>query len=202
MQITGSRGLSARALITVLAALLLLLETTPKAYAIQDSPPAPPPFPPSPPLSPAAAALASIKAAWTFNTSTSRCNNSLATWIGLGDPCNSSWTGITCSGGNVTAISFSLPSPRLPCLYGSLPDAMSSLTALSSLTIRNSYINGTLPTSWSSMAVLTHLDLSGNSFTGKCPTLVALMSLSSQTFFCFSATSLTLVIAYSLRSVA
>ena len=61
------------------------------------------------------------------NTSTAGCNDSLATWTGLGDPCNSSWTGVTCSGGNVTAISISLASPRLSCLEFSLPRGDPSL---------------------------------------------------------------------------
>jgi uncharacterized repeat protein (TIGR01451 family) len=83
-------------------------------------------------------------------------------WTQTTTPC--SWTGVTCSGGQVTQISRSSQG-----LNGNLPD-LSALTALQIIDLSANQLTGTIPTELGNQVTLTELDLSNNQLTGSIPT--------------------------------
>ncbi|CUI14183.1 GP46-like surface antigen, putative [Bodo saltans] len=82
---------------------------------------------------------------------------------GWGTPCTT-WVGVTCSGGNVTQIYFYSNG-----LSGTLPNSMSNLTSLESISLQYNALSGTLPASWVLLCNLTTIDVSFNSLTGPLP---------------------------------
>ncbi|XP_047951100.1 probable inactive receptor kinase At1g48480 [Salvia hispanica] len=81
----------------------------------------------------------------------------------LTTPCN--WAGVLCEDNRVTAL-------RLPAasLFGPLPaSALSSLTALRTLSLRLNHLSGPLPSDLSALTQLRNLYLQGNHFSGPPP---------------------------------
>jgi uncharacterized repeat protein (TIGR01451 family) len=108
-------------------------------------------------------------------------DNATNNWNKTNTPC--SWTGVTCTGGQVTGLdrSGTVGSPNMPLgLTGNLPD-LSPLTALQSVNLSINQLTGTIPTELGNLVNLTELNLGGNQLTGTIPTelgnLVALTQL-------------------------
>ena len=78
--------------------------------------------------------------------------------------CTSAWQGVTCAGGQVSALDLSSLA-----LVGSLPPSVSLMTSLTSLTFAGNSLNSTLPASWSALSQLTLLMVGGNLLTGTLP---------------------------------
>ncbi|PRP75666.1 two component regulator [Planoprotostelium fungivorum] len=93
-----------------------------------------------------------------------------------GDPCGSSWAGITCSGSNVTGISLGGFG-----LQGNIPDSFGTgLSQVTKLNITMNYqgLSGTpLPSGLSMMISLEYLCLNSNGLAGKIPDLSGLVNL-------------------------
>jgi len=89
-------------------------------------------------------------------------------WKVTNTPC--SWTGVTCSGGNVTMIGRSLAN-----LNGTIPD-LSALTKLQYFDLQNNQLTGTIP-NLSALIELVEFDLQNNQLTGTIPDLSTLTKL-------------------------
>ncbi|KAG2443528.1 hypothetical protein HXX76_001880 [Chlamydomonas incerta] len=149
---------------------------------VPPSPAPPSPMPPAPPSY--ADALFAVKSELLNHTV-------LANWTLGTHPCINGWTGVQCTGTDVTGISlqyvspvFAAPVPRLlyqvptlrvinfvgSGLTGTLPPEWSMLTNLVSiqLTAPNS-IQGALPVGYSALALLSSLNLAGNQLTSTIP---------------------------------
>jgi hypothetical protein len=96
-----------------------------------------------------------------FNTSGPTWTNNYG-WATAAPVCL--WSRVTCIDANVWQINLSSNN-----LNGTLPDAVSALTALQYLLLYNNQLTGTLPDSWSAMTALRDLDLSSNQLTGTLP---------------------------------
>ncbi|XP_019437448.1 PREDICTED: receptor protein kinase TMK1-like [Lupinus angustifolius] len=84
-------------------------------------------------------------------------------WEG-NDPCANTWTGIVCSGGNISVINF-----QSMDLSGSISPSFATLTSVTKLLIANNHITGTIPTVLTSMPLLQELDVSNNNLYGRVP---------------------------------
>ncbi|VFQ86493.1 unnamed protein product [Cuscuta campestris] len=91
-------------------------------------------------------------------------------WEG-NDPCagagadNKTWVGVTCDGeGNITALNFAGMN-----LSGNISSAISSLTALQSLTMARNNLTGEIPGELTKLANLTFIDFSDNDLCGPIP---------------------------------
>ena len=124
---------------------------------LPDYPPQPP-YPPSPPPDPQLFALLDIT---TSYSNVSNCKDPFTSWVGTG---YCSWSGIKCSGANVTKIDLSTS-----CLYGSLPSSWSTMAGLQYVSLYSNKLSGSLPSSWSTMAGLLHVDLNFNKLNGSLP---------------------------------
>ncbi|MDM8528045.1 FG-GAP-like repeat-containing protein [Anaerolineales bacterium HSG24] len=89
-------------------------------------------------------------------------------WTVTDTPC--SWTGITCSGGQVTEISRDGKN-----LVGVIPD-LSALTSLQKLWVQNNQLSGDIPTSLSSLSSLSNLDLGYNKLTASDSGLITFLN--------------------------
>jgi len=103
----------------------------------------------------------------------------------------SSWSGIHCSGGEVTAIVLENAD-----LEGSIPTSISSLTSLTRISLRQNSITGTIPASISKLSALQNLNLQFNSLSGSIPE--ALTSLPVLSFLGLSSNILSRSIPTSL----
>ncbi|CAJ1936727.1 unnamed protein product [Sphenostylis stenocarpa] len=84
-------------------------------------------------------------------------------WQG-NDPCANEWTGIVCSGGNISVINFQnmgLSGTICPCFVG--------LTSVTKLFLSNNSLTGTVPNELTSLPLLQELDVSNNNLYGKVP---------------------------------
>lgn len=109
-----------------------------------------------------------------------------------GDPCSSTWHGVTCSGADVVGLTLTYnnlhgPIPSALCglttltflrlsgnaIYGTLPEcmgtSMSSLVELQLGGMVGEKLSGTLPASYGSLSNLVTLSLEGNRLTGSVP---------------------------------
>ncbi|KAE9607504.1 putative protein kinase RLK-Pelle-LRR-IX family [Lupinus albus] len=84
-------------------------------------------------------------------------------WEG-NDPCANQWTGIICSGGNISVINF-----QNMGLSGSISPSFARLTSVTKLLLANNYITGTIPNELTSMPFLQELDVSNNNLYGRVP---------------------------------
>ncbi|WJX16763.1 hypothetical protein P8452_06752 [Trifolium repens] len=85
-------------------------------------------------------------------------------WQG-NSPCNgSSWEGVGCSGGNISAIHFQNMS-----LSGTISPSFASLSSVTQLLLANNNLTGTIPKELASMPALKLLDVSNNSLYGQIP---------------------------------
>jgi Leucine-rich repeat (LRR) protein len=76
-------------------------------------------------------------------------------WNVTNTPC--SWSGVTCSAGQVTEISL-----EYNWLYGSIPSELGNISQLTTLVLRNNSLTGPIPTELGNLSQLTELDLSRN----------------------------------------
>ncbi|CAL0331097.1 unnamed protein product [Lupinus luteus] len=84
-------------------------------------------------------------------------------WEG-NDPCANQWTGIVCSGGNISVINF-----QNMGLSGTISPRFARLTSVTKLLLANNYITGTIPIELTSMPFLQELDVSNNNLYGRVP---------------------------------
>ncbi|ESW32461.1 hypothetical protein PHAVU_002G324600 [Phaseolus vulgaris] len=84
-------------------------------------------------------------------------------WQG-NDPCANRWTGIVCSGGNVSVINF-----QNMGLSGTICPCFASLTSVTKIFLANNDITGTVPNELASLPNLQELDVSNNHLYGKVP---------------------------------
>ncbi|XP_030447823.1 receptor protein kinase TMK1-like [Syzygium oleosum] len=75
-----------------------------------------------------------------------------------------SWTGITCSGGNITVINF-----QNMGLSGTISPRYSQLTSLQRLLLSKNNLTGTIPVQLATLPNLIVLDVSNNNLSGKVP---------------------------------
>ena len=142
--------------------------------------PFPPPMPPAPPPSSVLSSLYSSLGS----------PGGLSSW-GSGDPCGGTWTGVSCTAGNVVALDasyLSLPNSHpipslliteLPSLtylrmsgnqfYGTLPASWSLLTSLNYLDLSNNMLTGSLPPPWSTLTLMTYFNMGNNHLTSTLP---------------------------------
>ncbi|KAK4264047.1 hypothetical protein QN277_029388 [Acacia crassicarpa] len=85
-------------------------------------------------------------------------------WKG-NDPCNGSWTGIVCSGGNISIINF-----QNIGLSGTISPNFASLTSVTELFLANNSLTGPIPNELTTMPNLKKLDVSNNNLGGYVPT--------------------------------
>ena len=121
-------------------------------------------------------ALVAIRNAWTSQASNAAlpADHPLRSW-GTTAHKITSWPGVTVSGGRVTGLDlgYSEAGSLATKLAGSLPSALGSLTALTSLDLSGHRFSGGIPASLGSLASLASLDLSGNSLSGGIPSQIA-----------------------------
>jgi len=89
--------------------------------------------------------------------------NFAQSWQG-NDPCANRWTGIICSGGNISVINFQnmgLSGTICPCFAG--------ITSLTKLFLANNNLTGTIPEELATLPHLEELDVSNNHIYGKVP---------------------------------
>lgn len=84
-------------------------------------------------------------------------------WLG-NSACNS-WTGISCSGGNIVVINF-----QNMGLSGTIAPEYSNLTSLQRLLLSHNSLTGTIPSELTTLSNLKLLDVSYNNLSGKVPT--------------------------------
>jgi hypothetical protein len=91
----------------------------------------------------------------------------------------STWEGVTCKNGVVTAIALSpvgkggvLSGP----LTGTLPTCLGSLSTLTSLNVTSNLLSGPIPCLVNMTSSLVSLDLSSNHFAGSIPTCLGLLT--------------------------
>ncbi|XP_061374579.1 receptor protein kinase TMK1-like [Gastrolobium bilobum] len=84
-------------------------------------------------------------------------------WEG-NDPCANKWTGIVCSGGNISVINF-----QNMGLSGTISPNFASLTSVTKLLLSNNGLAGTIPRELTSMPLLQELDVSNNNLYGHVP---------------------------------
>ncbi|KAK4264046.1 hypothetical protein QN277_029387 [Acacia crassicarpa] len=84
-------------------------------------------------------------------------------WKG-NDPCNGTWTGIVCSGGNITFVNF-----QEMGLSGTISPTFASLTSLTRLLLANNSLTGPIPNELITMPNLRELDVSNNNLGGHVP---------------------------------
>ena len=100
-------------------------------------------------------------------------------WAGLTGTSYCGWPGLTCSADNrVTGLDLSGIG-----LGATIPPAISSLSVLATLSLRNNLIGGSLPASLASLSALRVLLLDGNALTGTVPQSVRARSLQTVTLF-------------------
>ncbi|MBX3000894.1 MAG: hypothetical protein KF893_20395 [Caldilineaceae bacterium] len=122
-------------------------------------------------------------AAWTDNTN----------WLATPSPC--AWFGVICDDGNVAAISLADNA-----LSGTLPSALSNLTALKSLSLYSNQLSGDIPPTLGTLTGLTDLNLSGNALSGNIPSQLG--SLTNLTDLWLNNNQLTGAIPAQLGSIA
>lgn len=84
-------------------------------------------------------------------------------WLG-NSACNS-WTGISCSGGNIVVINF-----QNMGLSGTIAPEYSNITSLERLLLSHNSLTGTIPSELTTLSNLKVLDVSYNNLSGKVPT--------------------------------
>ncbi|XP_028752544.1 receptor protein kinase TMK1-like [Neltuma alba] len=84
-------------------------------------------------------------------------------WKG-NDPCNGSWTGIVCSGGNISIVNF-----QDMGLSGTISPTFASLTSVTKLLLANNSLMGPIPNELTTMPNLRELDVSNNNLEGYVP---------------------------------
>ena len=85
-------------------------------------------------------------------------------WLTPAHPCG--WYGVTCGTGSGPVTAIALASNRL---NGTLPDAISGLSAMTSFDVSLNTISSTLPTTLYSMSRLVTLSLCSNALSGTLP---------------------------------
>ncbi|XP_054823845.1 receptor protein kinase TMK1-like isoform X2 [Prosopis cineraria] len=84
-------------------------------------------------------------------------------WKG-NDPCNGSWTGIVCAGGNISIINF-----QNMGLSGTISPNFASLASVTELLLANNSLTGPIPKELTTMPNLEKLDVSNNNLGGYVP---------------------------------
>ncbi|XP_028795086.1 receptor protein kinase TMK1-like [Neltuma alba] len=84
-------------------------------------------------------------------------------WKG-NDPCNGSWSGIVCAGGNISIINF-----QNMGLSGTISPKFASLASVTQLLLSNNSLTGPIPNELSTMPNLKKLDVSNNNLGGYVP---------------------------------
>ncbi|KAG5014800.1 hypothetical protein JHK85_020936 [Glycine max] len=84
-------------------------------------------------------------------------------WQG-NDPCANKWTGIICSGGNISVINF-----QNMGLSGTICPCFAKFTSVTKLLLANNGFIGTIPNELTSLPLLQELDVSNNHLYGKVP---------------------------------
>lgn len=97
------------------------------------------------------------------NPSSSVLTNSWSTVSALA-ACNSSWSGVSCSGTNVVALDLTSVG-----LSGSLPPSLSLMSSLTSLKLGGNTFTGSLPAQWSVLTQLVLVSISTNHLAGTLP---------------------------------
>ncbi|KAH0869484.1 hypothetical protein HID58_076506 [Brassica napus] len=87
-------------------------------------------------------------------------------WTG-NDPCDS-WTGITCSGSDVTMVKL-----RRLELTGTISPSFAKLTSLETIDLSNNNLTGNIPTELTTLPMLRTLNVSINNINGAVPTFSA-----------------------------
>ncbi|CAF1998373.1 BnaC07g21060D [Brassica napus] len=87
-------------------------------------------------------------------------------WTG-NDPCDS-WTGITCSGSDVTVVNL-----RRFELTGTISPSFAKLTSLETIDLSNNNLTGSIPTELTTLPMLRTLNVSINNINGAVPTFSA-----------------------------
>ncbi|KAG5024583.1 hypothetical protein JHK82_020483 [Glycine max] len=80
------------------------------------------------------------------------------------DPCANKWTGIICSGGNISVINF-----QNMGLSGTICPCFAKFTSVTKLLLANNGFIGTIPNELTSLPLLQELDVSNNHLYGKVP---------------------------------
>lgn len=89
--------------------------------------------------------------------------NFAQSWQG-NDPCANGWTGVICSGGNVSVINF-----QNMGLSGTICPCFAALTSVTKVLLANNNLTGTIPNELASLPHLQELDVSNNHIYGKVP---------------------------------
>ena len=120
-------------------------------------------------LAPIATSLAELQALSDFYTSVSGRNwTNSQNWL-VGDPCLSSWYGVTCNTAfNIVALDLTNNN-----VIGPLPNSIGNLVSLTKLALSGNGIAGSIPSSVTSMISLTFLILSKNQLTNIIPPMPA-----------------------------
>ncbi|KAF7827609.1 receptor protein kinase TMK1-like [Senna tora] len=84
-------------------------------------------------------------------------------WKG-NDPCNGTWIGIVCSGGNISLLNF-----QNMGLSGTISPTYASLTSVTKLLLADNSLSGLIPRELTSMPLLQELDVSNNHLGGFVP---------------------------------
>jgi hypothetical protein len=106
------------------------------------------------------------------------CNIANIIWQNMGKPssslitdtatcCNSTLTGITCSGGRITSLAW-----NGKALTNSIPSEVGNLTCMKELLFNDNNLSGSLPESIANLKSMTIIRLDGNKFSGPIPSWV------------------------------
>ena len=120
-------------------------------------------------LAPIATSAAELQALKDFYSSTSGGSwSNSQSWL-IGDPCISSWYGVTCNSA-FAIVGLDLTNNNV---VGPLPNSIGNLPYLTNLALGGNGITGSIPLSVSSMSSLTYLTLSRNQLSGPVPSIPA-----------------------------
>ena len=115
-----------------------------------------------------------------FSQTVNDCSVANSLWLALGGSANNQIPAVCCGhdgrvaciNSRITAIDYSYQN-----LQGALPDSVSQLTELQTLTLDRNLISGTIPPSLNTLKNLKAIYLSQNSLTGTIPDLSGLKQL-------------------------
>ena len=151
-----------RRLVALTLAVLVVLG----AVEVGSQPPLPPAYPsppsPSPPSPPPSTASLLLNVKSQLTDPLNRLSSGLHPWTGT-DACVGPWNGIACTSGAPTSLDLTSFG-----LTGTLPAAVSQLSAFTSISFTGNSFSGSLPTSWSALTQLSQLLIATNQLTGEC----------------------------------
>jgi hypothetical protein len=100
------------------------------------------------------------------------------------DPCTGPWTGITCTGTDVTYMNVNSKG-----VTGSIPVEVGQLSALTDMRLYSNSITGSIPVEVGQLSALIVMSLASNSITGSIP--VEMGQLSALTWMALQGNSIT-----------